>query len=450
MSKRIAELLDEHPGARAVLLEKHGLVTWGETPRRELCRHDRVRLARGRCARAQQGRPLRPRRSGGTPSSADGEANALLAASLPALRGALLADTDGVILEVDRSPEAVAFASLGARGRGQPDRSAVPGSPDQHQAPAARRRRSIPSATAPTSSAARSVPASSTSRTGTAPTTTRNVDDETRPFPIDPAGPRVVARARRRHRRDRRRRRQGALRARPLPPRDRGRGRGRRGRRLPLAERGRGVRDRVLAARALQAGAGAAAAASSPAGSRSSPAARAASAARRPGCSRRAEPTSSVADLNAEGAQQVAEELVAAHGARRAIAVESTSPTRRRSVATIDATVLAYGGLDILVASAGLATSAPITETTARGLGAQLRRARARLLPRRTRGVPRAARAGPRRLDRLRRLEERARRGRERGRVLVGEGGVAAPGALPRRGGRRRTGSASTPSTPTP
>jgi len=32
MSKRIAELLEENPSARAVLLEKHGLVTWGETP----------------------------------------------------------------------------------------------------------------------------------------------------------------------------------------------------------------------------------------------------------------------------------------------------------------------------------------------------------------------------------------------------------------------------------
>ena len=31
MSRRISLLLDEHPAARAVLLEKHGLVTWGET-----------------------------------------------------------------------------------------------------------------------------------------------------------------------------------------------------------------------------------------------------------------------------------------------------------------------------------------------------------------------------------------------------------------------------------
>ena len=47
--------------------------------------------------------------------------------------------------------------------------------------------------------------------------------------------------------------------ARPLPPRDRRRERRRRGGGLPLAERGRGVRDRVLAAGAVQARPGAAA-----------------------------------------------------------------------------------------------------------------------------------------------------------------------------------------------
>src|SRR4029078_5191785 len=31
MSKRIAELLEANPSARAVLLERHGLVTWGNT-----------------------------------------------------------------------------------------------------------------------------------------------------------------------------------------------------------------------------------------------------------------------------------------------------------------------------------------------------------------------------------------------------------------------------------
>ena len=71
-----------------------------------------------------------------------------------------------------------------------------------------------------------------------------------------------------------------------------------------------------------------------------------------------------VADRNVEGAEHVVEEIVEAYGLRcaRAVAVDVTDEaavaemTRR--------TVLEYGGLDILVASAGLATSAPITETT--------------------------------------------------------------------------------------
>ena len=83
-------------------------------------------------------------------------------------------------------------------------------------------------------------------------------------------------------------------------------------------------------------------------------------------------------------------------------------------------------------------------------VGAQPRDPRHRLLPRRARGVPDPARAGPRRLDRVRRLEERAGGRQERRRVLVGQGGRAAPRALPGRGGRRGRASASTPSTPTP
>ena len=98
--------------------------------------------------------------------------------------------------------------------------------------------------------------------------------------------------------------------------------------------------------------------------------------------------------------------------------------------------VLEYGGLDILVASAGLATSAPITETTledwelnyavlARGYFLAAREA-FRVLIEQGRGGSIVFVA----------LEERARRRRERRRVLVGEGRVAAPRALPRRGGR--------------
>ena len=71
-----------------------------------------------------------------------------------------------------------------------------------------------------------------------------------------------------------------------------------------------------------------------------------------------------VGDLNVDGAREVAEEIVGAHGLRRAIpaAVDVTSESAVQHLA--DRAVLEYGGIDILVASAGLATSAPITETT--------------------------------------------------------------------------------------
>ena len=71
-----------------------------------------------------------------------------------------------------------------------------------------------------------------------------------------------------------------------------------------------------------------------------------------------------IADLNGDGAEEVADELVAAHGLRRAVAVQTDVTDERAVERAVQQTVLAYGGLDILVASAGLATSAPVTETT--------------------------------------------------------------------------------------
>jgi rhamnulose-1-phosphate aldolase/alcohol dehydrogenase len=71
-----------------------------------------------------------------------------------------------------------------------------------------------------------------------------------------------------------------------------------------------------------------------------------------------------VADLNAAGAEEVANELVAAHGTRRALAVEVDVTDESAVREMVGEAVLAYGGLDILVASAGLATSAPVVETT--------------------------------------------------------------------------------------
>jgi NAD(P)-dependent dehydrogenase (short-subunit alcohol dehydrogenase family) len=67
-----------------------------------------------------------------------------------------------------------------------------------------------------------------------------------------------------------------------------------------------------------------------------------------------------VADINAAGAEEVAAEI----GGRRALGVEVDVTDEQAVIATTRRAVLEYGGLDILVASAGLATSAPVTETT--------------------------------------------------------------------------------------
>ena len=71
-----------------------------------------------------------------------------------------------------------------------------------------------------------------------------------------------------------------------------------------------------------------------------------------------------IADLNEDGAHEVADELVAAHGPRRAKAVRVDVTDEVAVQRMVAETVFEYGGLDILVASAGLASSAPVTETT--------------------------------------------------------------------------------------
>ncbi|NUR75194.1 MAG: bifunctional rhamnulose-1-phosphate aldolase/short-chain dehydrogenase, partial [Thermoleophilia bacterium] len=110
MSRRIASLLEEHPGARAVLLEKHGLVTWGDTGEES---YEATIEFVSRAARAIDDAGRGRFGLGGRKAAelAEGSVDQLLERSLPVLRGALLADADGLVLEVDRSPEAVAFAS---------------------------------------------------------------------------------------------------------------------------------------------------------------------------------------------------------------------------------------------------------------------------------------------------------------------------------------------------
>jgi rhamnulose-1-phosphate aldolase/alcohol dehydrogenase len=352
MSRRIAQLLDEQSAARAVLLEKHGLVTWGETGE-ESYRSTIEFVTRASQAIERAGRGRFGLGGPGRPELEEGAADALLARSLPALRGALLTDADGVILEVDRSPEAVAFASS-VRA---PQVSQV-GAPCPDHLINTKHRPLV------------SEPEPDALRSGVVDYAAwyrdyydRNVDDETRPFPIDPAGPRVVLLPG-----------VGIVTSGP----DAGRARFARN----LYHRAIAVEDaadalggfrslseseafaieywpleRYKLAQAPPRGelAGRVAVITGGASGIGRATARVLAA-------RGAHVV--VGDLNADGAAEVAAELVATHGLRRALGVHVDVTSEDAVAELMRRTVLEYGGLDVLVCSAGLATSAPITETT--------------------------------------------------------------------------------------
>ena len=76
--------------------------------------------------------------------------------------------------------------------------------------------------------------------------------------------------------------------------------------------------------------------------------------------------------------------------------------------AAVDATLLAFGGIDLVVNNAGLSISKPLLETTEAGLGPPARRDGQGQLPRRPGRGQGDDRPAPRRRHRLHRLEERA------------------------------------------
>jgi rhamnulose-1-phosphate aldolase/alcohol dehydrogenase len=355
MSKRIAELLGANPAARCVLLERHGLVTWGESGE-ESYRSTIDVVSR---AAACIDDPARGRFGlGGRRAAVLGEqeAETLLVESLPALRGALLADADGVVLEVDRSPEALEFASS-ARA---PQVSQV-GAPCPDHLINTKHKPLVVELGGDLRDAF---------RRGVAEFGKwyrsyyeRNVDDESRQFPIDPVGPRVVLlpgvgivttgsdAARARVSRD--------LYHRAIAVQDAADALG--GFRSLSEAEAFAIEywplERYKLAQSPPRGelAGRIAAITGGASGIGRATARLLAA-------RGAHVV--VADLNLEGAEAVAEELTAAHGLRRALAVRVDVTDETAVAEMVRQTVLAYGGLDVLVASAGLATSAPITETT--------------------------------------------------------------------------------------
>jgi len=71
-----------------------------------------------------------------------------------------------------------------------------------------------------------------------------------------------------------------------------------------------------------------------------------------------------VADLDAAGARKVADDVIAAVGAGRAIGVNMDVASEASVRAGFEAAVLAYGGLDIVVSNAGIAHSSPVDQMT--------------------------------------------------------------------------------------
>jgi NAD(P)-dependent dehydrogenase (short-subunit alcohol dehydrogenase family) len=71
-----------------------------------------------------------------------------------------------------------------------------------------------------------------------------------------------------------------------------------------------------------------------------------------------------VGDLDGGAARKTADEIVAAVGAGRALGLEMDVTHEASVRAAFEETVLAYGGLDILVSNAGIAHSSPVVRLT--------------------------------------------------------------------------------------
>ena len=71
-----------------------------------------------------------------------------------------------------------------------------------------------------------------------------------------------------------------------------------------------------------------------------------------------------IADLNLEGGEKVAEEINSLYGVGRAIAVKMDVTSEDQIRLAFQQAILAFGGVDVLVNNAGLATSSPFEETT--------------------------------------------------------------------------------------
>ncbi|MEF2278428.1 bifunctional rhamnulose-1-phosphate aldolase/short-chain dehydrogenase, partial [Deinococcus sp. YIM 134068] len=101
----------DNPGLEAVVMGKHGLVTWGETSKESY--ETTLRIIGEAQAYLDAHREGQPFGGASVQSLPEDEANALLAGVLPVLRGAMRGARP-VILNVDRSPEVMEFVNSNA------------------------------------------------------------------------------------------------------------------------------------------------------------------------------------------------------------------------------------------------------------------------------------------------------------------------------------------------
>jgi len=107
LSKVIAEAVQANPKARLVVMEKHGLITWGETAEESYANTlAAINAAEQYVAGRAAGRP--PFGGEAVPPLPPAARRALLARVLPAVRGAA-GGSRGTILQVDESAEVLAF-----------------------------------------------------------------------------------------------------------------------------------------------------------------------------------------------------------------------------------------------------------------------------------------------------------------------------------------------------
>jgi rhamnulose-1-phosphate aldolase/alcohol dehydrogenase len=71
-----------------------------------------------------------------------------------------------------------------------------------------------------------------------------------------------------------------------------------------------------------------------------------------------------IADINLDGAKTVADDICKANGSKRAVAVSCNVTSEADVMQAFASACSAYGGVDIVVNNAGIATSAPIEKTT--------------------------------------------------------------------------------------